>query len=103
MAKEQNCHELTFGNIGGRPFTVLHTGRCNQHRGFPPGADRPAHSYLSLNASEVTSTIGEKTYSRMRRLSVLISTVAAMPGVSATVWPSAVITLLSGMSVTGNT
>ena len=46
--------------------------------------------HLSFMASEAVSTSGEKTYSRMRRLPVAISTVTAMPGVSGVRLPSIV-------------
>jgi hypothetical protein len=46
---------------------------------------------------------GEKMNSRIRRLPVLISTVAAMPGVSGTGRPSMPIVAASGSSVTGKT
>jgi hypothetical protein len=46
--------------------------------------------HLSFIASEAVSTSGEKTYSRMRRLPVAISTVTAMPGLSGVRLPSIV-------------
>jgi len=46
--------------------------------------------HLSFIASEAVSTSGEKTYSKIRRLPVAISTVTAMPGLSGVRLPSIV-------------
>jgi hypothetical protein len=79
---------LTVAIVGTLAFKRQLTDIAASRRLLNGPVQMDSNRHLSFIALEAVSTRGEKTYSRMRRLPVAISTVTAMPGLSGVRLPS---------------